>query len=138
MDCIFCKIVSGDIPASKVYEDKDLIAFLDIAPASKGHVLVIPKKHSESIADTSERVLSSLSMAVRKVSKALLKDNEGVNVLQNNGKAAGQLVNHLHFHVIPRNSGDGLEIAHWHAKKYADGEIIQFQDRIKKHLKETR
>lgn len=136
MDCLFCKIVSGSIPSSKVYEDKNCIAFLDIAPASKGHVLVVPKKHSETLADASDETITELSQTVKKVTKALLKENEGINVIQNNGKAAGQLVNHLHFHIIPRNSGDGLEVAHWHhPKKYAEGEMVQVQAKIKNLLK---
>jgi len=137
-DCIFCRIIAGKIPASKVYEDKESFAFLDISPVSKGHTLVIPKKHAETMADVSLDVLAALSKTIQKVAKVLLKENEGVNVLQNNGRAAGQLVPHLHFHVVPRNSNDGVVIAHWKPIKYADNEMAQYQDKIKNLLNEVK
>lgn len=135
-ECVFCKIISGIIPASKVYSDEKNIAFLDIAPANKGHIIVIPKNHAETITELSDEDLASLIKAVKKVAKALLDEFDGVNVLQNNKKAAGQLVPHLHFHVIPRNSGDGLDIAHWKPLKYADGEMQEYQDTIKSLLRQ--
>lgn len=134
-DCVFCKIISGIIPSSKVYSDEKNNAFLDIAPANKGHVIVIPKNHAETITELSDEDLTSLIKAVKKVAKALLDEFDGVNLLQNNKKAAGQLVPHLHFHVIPRNSGDGLDVAHWKPLKYADGEMQEYQDRIKNLLR---
>ena len=136
-DCIFCKIVSGSIPASKVYDDKEIFAFLDIAPANKGHVLVVPKKHFELITEVPENILNSLIKCVKKVSSALLKENEGVNVIQNNGKAAGQLVKHFHFHVIPRNNNDNLGLTHWKPLKYEESEMALYLDKIKKHLNKT-
>lgn len=129
-ECVFCKIMEGKIPSSKVYSDDNNLAFLDISPANKGHVIVIPKNHVETISELPDTDLVSLMKVVRKVSKALLDEFDGVNVLQNNKIAAGQFVPHLHFHVIPRNSGDGLELAHWKPLKYADGKMQEYQDRI--------
>ena len=109
MDCVFCKIVKGEIPSKKVYEDGNVIAFLDINPLSEGHTLVIPKKHAENIFDVSEEELSKVMQVVKKISKKRLEEGaKGVNILQNNGKEAGQLVNHIHFHVVPRNGNDKL------------------------------
>ena len=133
-DCIFCKIVKGEIPATKVYEDEHTIAFLDIAPAAQGHTLVIPKEHHEKISDTPNEILEKVIDTVKKVGNALLKENDGFNVMQNNNKAAGQLVPHLHFHVIPRKENDGLDIAHWKSKKYDEGEIEKTKEKIEQNL----
>jgi histidine triad (HIT) family protein len=137
-DCIFCKIIKGEVPCNKVYEDKDIIAFLDIMPASKkgGHALVIPKKHYEMVTEMPEPLLGKTMAVVKRIACAILKEAEGVNVLQNNGKAAGQYVKHVHFHIVPRYEGDKIGIAHWEALKYHPGEIERVQERIKKLLKE--
>ena len=107
-NCIFCKIISNEIPSQKIFEDGNTFAFLDINPASKGHVLVIPKKHYETLVDVPEEELKQLIVSVKKIAQAILKATKasGFNVLQNNGKVAGQLVNHIHFHVIPRFEND--------------------------------
>jgi histidine triad (HIT) family protein len=109
-ECIFCKIVAGSIPCTKVYEDAHVLAFMDIGPISPGHTLLVPKKHYEAIMEmTAEEVaalfrpIGALAAAVKAGLKA-----EGVNVLQNNGSVAGQVVPHLHIHLIPRWPGDGL------------------------------
>ena len=133
-DCIFCKIVKGEIPCSKVYEDEHVIAFLDIAPASKGHTLVVPKEHYEIIPDVPNPLLEKTIDVVKKVGNALLKDNDGFNVMQNNKKAAEQLVPHVHFHVIPRNNEDGLDVAKWESSKYKDGEIEEVQAKLKENM----
>jgi histidine triad (HIT) family protein len=114
MDCIFCKIVKGEIPAKKIYEDDHTLAFLDINPANPGHALVVPKKHSEDITHADDK---DLNMAIDVVKKIVQQQKErlgahGVNVIQNNGKQAGQLVAHLHFHVIPRFQGDMVVISY--------------------------
>lgn len=132
MDCVFCKIVKKDIPASIVYEDKDTLAFLDIHPITPGHTLVIPTQHFMNIEETPETVLVKLMNTTKKIATALGKMAEGVNIGQNNGKAAGQLVMHVHFHVIPRSSNDGLK--HWSGKKYAEGEIEKIATQIKTFL----
>lgn len=107
-DCIFCKIVSGTIPSTKVYEDADCLAFLDISPIVKGHTLVIPKPHHETISDVPVALLGKVIAAVQKVVLAQKKGikADGVNVAQANGSIAGQVVPHLHFHIIPRFKND--------------------------------
>ncbi len=114
MDCIFCKIVKGEIPAKKIYEDSHTIAFLDINPANPGHTLVVPKKHSEDITHADDGDLHKTIEAVKIIVKRQKEHlgAHGVNVLQNNGKQAGQLVAHLHFHVIPRFQGDMVVISY--------------------------
>jgi len=108
-DCIFCRIVAGELPCTKVFEDEDTLAFMDIAPVVKGHALVIPKQHSESIHDTPEDVLRKLITVVRRIAGAQVGGlgADGVNVTQANGKVAGQVVPHIHFHAIPRFENDG-------------------------------
>ena len=110
-DCIFCAIAAGEIPSFKVYEDDVVLAYLDINPFSKGHVLVIPKEHTEGLLDTPDATLSAVIARVKKVA-AHIKDAlpcDGFNILQNNGEAAGQTVKHLHFHIIPRYQGGALD-----------------------------
>lgn len=116
-DCLFCKIVRGEIPSKKIYDDKNVIAFLDINPATPGHVLVVPKKHAEDITKSSEDDLSDAIVAVKKISTLLIEKMNaiGVNVIQNNGKHAGQLVSHIHFHVIPRYPNDNVIITYQRA-----------------------
>jgi histidine triad (HIT) family protein len=108
-DCLFCKIIAGEIPCYKVYEDENVLAFLDIHPHAKGHTVVIPKKHAETVWDinteTFERVAAGLQTAAGKVQAQLKPD--GMNIGLNNGKAAGQAVGHLHWHILPRWEGDG-------------------------------
>jgi histidine triad (HIT) family protein len=110
MDCVFCKIVSGEIPADKIYEDENVLAFMDIRPVSRGHALVIPKKHSADITETDDKDLHFTIEAARKVAIAIEKamNAEGFTISTNRGEAAGQTVFHLHFHVIPRYRKDGL------------------------------
>jgi histidine triad (HIT) family protein len=108
MSCIFCRIVNGEIPSRKIYENKDVLAFLDVNPASRGHCLVITKKHYEKFNEIDKNVLSSLIDAVQVVSKKIESEllPEGYNVINNNGRAAGQTVGHVHFHIVPRKEGD--------------------------------
>lgn len=133
-DCIFCKIVAGKIPATKLYEDDITLAFLDIHPVNPGHILVIPKEHYENLLTIPEEALKGVILASRKVAKAIVKglNIEGFNFAQNNGAVAGQAVNHLHFHIIPRREGDGLR--HWPHKDYADGEEKEIVEKIKRNL----
>ena len=109
-DCIFCAIAAGEIPSFKVYEDDLVLAYLDINPFSKGHTLVIPKKHSEDLLNTDDETLAVIVSRVRKIA-AHIKEKlgcDGFTVLQNNGEAAGQTVHHVHFHIVPRWAGDPL------------------------------
>jgi histidine triad (HIT) family protein len=120
-NCIFCRIVAGELPAVKVYEDADTLAFMDIAPIIKGHTLVIPKQHFDPLTATPEPVLAKLLAVVKKIAQAQMNGlrADGVNVMQMNGAAAGQVVPHIHFHVIPRFATDGHRW-NWAAKKYDD------------------
>ena len=129
-DCIFCKIVKGEIPSAKIYEDDKVLAFLDIAPINPGHTLVIPKAHFENIFETPEELVAELTTVVKKVSHALqVLGPEGMNVAMNNGKAAGQDVFHSHIHVIPRYQGDGYKP--WHSKRpYREGEKDEIAKKI--------
>lgn len=134
-DCIFCKIIRGEIPATKVYEDEDTLAFLDINPAAKGHTLVTSKDHHETINDTPNDLLFRLIASVKKVAIALESLNGGANIIQNNKKEAGQLVPHIHFHVIPREVGDNINIGVWKAGKYREGEMEETASKIRRLLK---
>ena len=134
-NCIFCKMVAGQIPVTKIYEDQVVFAFLDINPVSDGHALVIPKQHFEKLHDCPAEVLSQVSSRLGKIAKAVVDamHSEGYNVLCNNGTAAGQLVRHLHFHIIARSTGDGV-FDHWPAYKYEEGRIEAIAAEIRKNL----
>ncbi|HEY0607763.1 MAG TPA: HIT family protein [Herpetosiphonaceae bacterium] len=108
MDCIFCSIIAGEIPSHKVYEDDATLAFLDINPASRGHVVVIPKEHAADLFSLSPDALADTAKTTQTVARLLQRGvrPEGINVLQNNGPVAGQSVFHYHVHLIPRWSGD--------------------------------
>jgi histidine triad (HIT) family protein len=118
-NCVFCKIVAGAIPSVKLYEDDEFLAFMDIGPIVKGHTLVIPKQHYNPLTETPPEVLGRLIAIVQKIANAQLKGlkADGINVVQSNGAAAGQVVPHLHFHVIPRFHADGHSW-NWKAKCY--------------------
>ena len=110
-DCIFCKIINGEIPSAKVYEDENVLAFLDIGQVTKGHTLVIPKVHKENVFELTDEIAANVFSAVPKLANAIKAayDPIGLNVLQNNGEAAGQSVFHFHMHLIPRyGKGDGF------------------------------
>ncbi|MBS3127693.1 HIT family protein [Candidatus Woesearchaeota archaeon] len=129
-DCVFCRIIEGTLPSSQVYEDDDTLVFLDIAPVNKGHCLVIPKEHYEDAQDTPPETLANLVKVAQKVGDALVKGvhAEGFNIGINTKKAAGQVVFHIHIHVIPRFSHDGLKL--WPGKKYEEGETETIKDAI--------
>lgn len=120
MDCLFCKIAAGEIPATKVYEDGDMVAFLDIKPVNPGHVLVIPKAHYALLSETPDDVAAEMMKIVPSLGKAIMKatGTHGFNLMMNNGQDSGQLIGHVHMHIIPRHAGDGHEA--WHGKDYAD------------------
>ena len=112
MDCIFCKIIEGKIPCHKIYEDKEFLGFLDINPKCEGHMLIIPKEHYENIFDIPEEILKNLIATAQKIAKKLKNSSkaEGVNLLHASGKSAQQSVFHFHFHLLPRRTGDGLDL----------------------------
>ncbi|MBW2259086.1 MAG: HIT family protein [Deltaproteobacteria bacterium] len=126
MDCIFCKIISNEIPSVKVYEDDRVFAFLDINPLNEGHLLVIPKAHAATIHEITEADFMAVAAATHKLSAAVKKalNPEGINLMQLNGEVANQVVPHLHVHIVPRWSGDGLTICKW---KLVAGDIEKIQ-----------
>jgi len=134
-DCIFCKMVAGQIPVVKVYEDEIVLAFLDIGPVSDGHALVIPKQHFEKLHDCPPKLLGEVGSCLGKIAWAVAAamKSDGYNLLCNNGRVAGQLIEHLHFHIIPRNAGDGV-FDRWPACKYPDGKIEAIAEAIRKNL----
>ena len=133
MTTLFEKIIAGDIPCHKVYEDDFVFAFLDIAPLSKGHTLVIPKEAVAYLHELSEDAAKALGKALVKVSAAVLEATGATayNILQNNGAEAHQVVEHVHFHIIPKFGDEGLVIE-WVPNKLVDGESLacDIADRI--------
>jgi histidine triad (HIT) family protein len=107
-NCIFCKIVNNQIPSKIIFENDLCLAFLDISPISKGHTIIIPKRHYDNIEDISEQDLASIFKVVKKIAILIHQklNIDGYNILQNNYKAAGQEINHFHIHIIPRNTND--------------------------------
>lgn len=109
-NCIFCKIANGEIPSNTIYEDECFRVILDINPATKGHALILPKKHSDNLYALDEDIAAKALPLAQKVALSMTEklSCEGFNLLQNNGKAAGQTVEHFHIHLIPRYKGDAL------------------------------
>ena len=133
-ECIFCRIIKGEIPSSKIYEDEKVYAFLDIQPVNKGHTLVIPKNHSLDLTDMDDEDVCAVFRTAKKLAPAILKATgaTGFNLGMNNKKSAGQLVMHSHLHIIPRFDDDGLK--HWPGKEYKEGEAEKTKDAITKQL----
>lgn len=113
-NCIFCKIIKSDLPSSVVFENDEVLAIMDINPINFGHVLVMPKKHYQSLREVPTELSQKIFAVVTKIEKALWEIDrikcEGTNILQNNGRSAWQEVFHLHFHIIPRFAGDNFRI----------------------------
>lgn len=123
--CVFCRIIQGEIPCAKVYEDDQVLAFLDLGPVKPGHVLVIPKSHHENLLDTPTELAPAIFAALRKVGRAVMQATgaTGFNVLQNNYPASGQAVFHVHWHIIPRVEEDGLSL--WPQGAYNDQQTMR-------------
>jgi len=139
-NCIFCKIVKGELPAVKVYEDEHCLAFMDINPVTKGHTLVIPKEHYDPIINTPTETLRSIITVVKKVAKGQSSGlgADGISVTQANGPLAGQLVPHIHFHIIPRCSSDP-QARNWIPGKYADqNEMERYAEKIRNACQEAK
>lgn len=135
-DCIFCKIIAGEIPSATVYEDEDFKVIMDISPAAKGHAILLPKKHYANLYELEDETASKALIVARKVGKAIMDEFhcDGLNVLQNNGEAAGQTVFHYHIHLIPRYKNDKVNVS-WDQGKYEDGEAAKVADAIAKRIK---
>lgn len=133
-NCIFCKIIKKQIPANIIYEDDNTLAFLDIGPVNAGHALVIPKEHHETMTDTPDEILAAMMKIAKRVAKAIKKglNIEGFNMHCNNGKISGQLVPHVHFHIIPRLPQDNFK--KWPQREYKQGEAEKVLKKIKEEL----
>lgn len=133
-DCLFCQIVAGKIPAEKIYEDEDFIAFLDIKPINLGHTLIVPKTHSRNLFDLPKDLLEKVGPMIQKIALAV-KDGagaDGINIGWNNESAAGQLVFHAHIHVMPRFTNDGYE--HWHGQDVTVEDLKTIAEKITKKI----
>ncbi len=134
-NCIFCKIIAGEIPSTTVYEDEDFKAILDINPAARGHVVILPKRHAANIYEIPDEDAAKILPVAKKIATAL-RDAfgcDGVNILQNNGEAAGQTVFHLHVHVIPRFAGDDVRIK-W-TQGVTPGDMEEIAEEIRTRIK---
>jgi len=135
-ECVFCKIVRGELPPhGKLYEDETTFSFLSTNPNNHGHALVIPKTHAENIYDIPAPILADVAHTTQKIATALKKslNADGINIMQNNERAAGQAVFHIHFHIIPRFFNDGFK--HWEEhRKYKDGEVDEYAEKIRPEI----
>jgi len=131
-ECVFCKIVRGEIPAQVVYRDENFIAFLDINPISPGHTLVVPTAHVETLAASPQEWLAGLSGILPTLSRAVMTaaGADGMNLLNNIGRSAGQVVEHVHFHLIPRRSGDGVGLVNWRPGEASPEELAAMKKGI--------
>ncbi len=131
-DCLFCKIVEGKIPAQKIYEDSEILAFLDITPVNEGHTLVIPKKHYENLFEIPDQTLSHIAIKLKELGRAVQQatNSGGINIAMNNREAAGQIIPHAHFHIIPRYMDDGHKLMH--GRQYAPGRIEKVAEEIRR------
>lgn len=136
-DCVFCKIVAGDLPSYKIYEDDATLAFLDIHPVAPGHTLVIPKAtNCSNIFDITAEDWAATCESARKVAIALERalEVDGINVMMNNREHAGQVVDHPHIHLIPRFKSDGLKL--WPHGSYKEGEAESVQEKTRSKLQD--
>lgn len=133
-DCLFCKIVKGEIPANKIYEDNNFLVFLDINPGSKGHSLLIPKNHETNLLNEKDDLGTKMLIVIKKVCKALKQSlgAEGFNIVSNINSVAGQEVFHTHIHIIPRY--DPNEMSFWDPKKTEGEELVLLTEKIIKEL----
>ncbi|MCR5332976.1 MAG: HIT domain-containing protein [Bacilli bacterium] len=137
-DCLFCKIVAGEIPSTKVYEDDDVLAFLDISQTTVGHTLVIPKKHYDNFLDTPKEIMHKVMDVAQRIGQAqiMMLGAKGINILSNINKEAGQSIIHFHVHVIPRYiSNEGFQITMKENPKASELSLPALASEIKKGLK---
>ena len=128
--CLFCKIIQGEIPSAGVYEDDSSFAFLDIKPVNPGHTLLIPKEHYANLYELPDELLVTMAPVVKKLAVAIKKaaNADGINIGMNNDPAAGQIIFHVHFQIIPRFSGDGHKA--WTQGSYKEGERQAMAERV--------
>jgi histidine triad (HIT) family protein len=134
-NCIFCRIIAGQIPAAKVLETSSVVAFLDINPVEPGHVLLVPTDHFSTITESSADSIAAAAAQLPRLASAVMRATgaSGLNILQNNGRDAGQLIDHVHFHLIPRRAGDAFRIP-WPKGKYEGAALDEMRNRIREAL----
>lgn len=130
-DCIFCKIVNGEIPSKTIYEDENFRAILDMGPATKGHALLLPKEHADNLFELPEEIAKKVLPTARKIAVEMKEklQYDGINLVQNNGEVAGQTVMHFHLHMIPRYENDGQKIG-WVPGKPSQEELEEIKNQI--------
>ena len=131
-DCIFCKIAAGEIPSRKIYEDKDLIAIMDLNPTSKGHSLIIPKEHCTNIYDIDEDIAAKVMKTAKKLATKMTValNCDGFNLLQNNGETAGHTMFHFHMHLIPHYKDADNNMLKFTSVSFSDEEMDAIRDQI--------
>jgi len=136
-ECIFCKIIVGDVPSERVYQDDDIVAFLDISPVTKGHVLVVPRQHYKDVYDIPEELLGKMVAVLKKIASSVVEaaGADGFNIGMNNGEASGQVIFHAHMHLIPRSNYDGLK--NWEGTGYDEGEMEKIGNKIRTAIKKV-
>ena len=129
--CLFCRIVAGEIPATRVFEDDAAIAFLDIHPVNLGHVLLVPRGHHATVTDLPDDLAGRLGSVLPRLARSVVSATgaEGLNVVINNGEVAGQTIHHSHWHLIPRFGNDAVRWP-WPHQSYPEGELERVRDRI--------
>jgi len=134
-DCVFCKIVAGQIPSTRVYEDEHTLAFMDLGQVNPGHVLVAVKKHAANLFELDEVQAAAVARASTRIARAIKTafDPEGLSVYQANGKAAGQTVFHYHVHLLPRHQADGMELV-WPVKNPPREKLEGYAEKIRKQF----
>lgn len=133
-NCIFCKIIGGQIPSATIYEDGDFKVILDISPAAKGHALILPKEHYANIYELPEELAGKAMILAKKLATHMTEKLhcDGFNLVQNNGEVAGQTVFHFHLHLIPRyKDGDNQDLLTWRQLSYGDGEVAKLAEMLK-------
>lgn len=133
--CIFVRLRQGEIPSTTVYEDEDLRVIADISPANLGHLLILPKVHAKDLTELPAEMACKVMITAQKVVKAMQEGlhPDGINVLQNNGEAAGQTVMHYHMHIIPRYQGDSVRIG-WEPMQGLTNQVAEAADKVRKAL----
>jgi len=135
MECVFCKIVAGEMPSHKIYEDDKVVAFLDINPVNPGHTLIAPKVHYDNVLDTPDDILQHMIVVIKKITPAILKGvgSESCNIEINNGAIAGQIIMHNHWHIMPRFKDDGHRLL-FEGEPYKEGEAEKIAGKIKENI----
>lgn len=134
-DCLFCKIIAGEIPSARILETEAAVAFLDISPVNPGHVLLVPREHHATLADLADEAAAETAVLLPRLARAILRATgaDGLNLVVNNGPAAGQTVDHGHWHLIPRHRDDVVNWP-WPHAEYLGDELGQMQFRLEREL----